>query len=57
MVKRRPKPTTVLRCPQCLSYDIASQAILFSGSQYTCRSCGYQGALILEEDVVPEDKE
>jgi transposase-like protein len=54
MVKSRPRPKTVLRCPRCLSYDVTSQAILFSGPQYACKTCGYQGSLILEEDVVPE---
>jgi transposase-like protein len=57
MVRNRPRPKTILRCPRCLSYEVTSQAILFSGPQYTCRSCGYQGALILEEDVAPKDDE
>jgi transposase-like protein len=47
----------VLRCPRCLSYEITSQAIIFSGAQYICKSCGYQGALILEEDVAPKDED
>lgn len=51
MPRHRPRPKTVLRCPRCLSYEITSLALVFSGSQYVCRKCGYEGALVLEEDA------
>jgi hypothetical protein len=51
MVKRRPRPQTVLRCPKCLSLEITREPTLFTGASYFCRSCGYQGMLILEEEV------
>jgi hypothetical protein len=51
MVQRRPRPKTLLRCPKCLSYEITRESTLFTGAPYLCRKCGYQGMLILEEEV------
>ncbi len=50
MVRRRPRPRPVLRCPKCFSYDINALPGVFTAPTYICRQCGYQGSLILEED-------
>lgn len=50
-MRRRPRRETVLRCPHCLSPDVLTEVTLFSGARYHCKKCGYQGAVILEEDA------
>lgn len=50
-MRRRPRRETVLRCPHCLSPDVLTEVTLFSGARYHCKRCGYQGAVILEEDA------
>jgi len=43
------KDEKVLLCPHCLKSDLLVVGGIM-GSQYLCRKCGYQGALILEVD-------
>ncbi len=40
---------TVLLCPHCLKSNLKVVGG-FMGTQYLCKDCGYQGALILEVD-------
>lgn len=48
-------PKTVKRCPECGSTNITLWVGMVIGNFYFCKSCGYRGALILEEDI-EEDK-
>jgi predicted RNA-binding Zn-ribbon protein involved in translation (DUF1610 family) len=41
---------SVKKCPQCGSDDVTLWMGGKLGVQYMCKSCGYHGPLIIEED-------
>lgn len=47
----------MLRCPKCLSTEVLRDSTLFTGAEYYCKKCHYQGRLILEEDVKEDPPE
>jgi len=60
MVRHRPRPKSVLVCPQCGSDRIIYDAALITGQRYHCLACDYLGSLVLERDLQaapPEDDE
>ncbi|MDE1820552.1 MAG: TFIIB-type zinc ribbon-containing protein [Euryarchaeota archaeon] len=50
-VRRRPRGPSILLCPKCLSPEVDRDPLLFGGTRYRCRRCGYEGALVLEKDA------
>ena len=56
-MRRRPRGKSVLRCPQCLSYNIIYDAGLITGQRYHCLACDYVGSLVLEEEVARTPEE
>jgi uncharacterized protein (DUF983 family) len=53
-MRRRPRGRTILLCPSCRSPKIYLFAGALLGQIYRCESCGYEGPLVLEQDVPPE---
>ena len=51
--RHRPRGPLQLLCPKCFSPEVVRNVILFGGPSYVCRRCGYEGALVLEQEVAP----
>ncbi len=49
--RHRPRGQVQLLCPKCLSPEVDRNPILFGGPLYRCRHCGYEGALVLEQET------
>jgi transposase-like protein len=47
----------MIRCPVCGSRDIYRPVGGVMGEMYRCKKCGYSGALVIETDEEPDEKD